>query len=447
MSRAYGRNSRSKSSCSDRKGVRQARLLSGASLRRRITELGSLNLVSQRIAGILSVSELTECVLEEVQRCVAPDLALLFLRSGRKLIPQGLRGRVPCVHRKPAPMHHVDACLCGLAVKRNQPVYSANIHQDPRCTRDGCKRAGVRSFAALPLSFRGKVLGVLGLASRIRPRDFAVQSEFLETLADSVAAALQNADLYEKLRFKRLALARSEKELRELGGRLLTAQEEERRRIARELHDDVNQRLALLAVELDLLAKELAALQVSPERLQRPAEMARALSSDVHHLSYSLHPSALEQLGLAVAAARFCREAGGTQGVAVRFTAQQLPDALAPDLALCAYRVLQEALFNAIRHSGAREVQVQLAASRDTLHITVEDSGKGFEPQMVGVRSGLGIVSMRERLRLVGGQLSVTSKPGQGTRVSADLPFRADGSGTAEDAGGRSTRTSRGGAP
>jgi len=104
-------------------------------------------------------------------------------------------------------------------------------------------------------------------------------------------------------------------------------------------------------------------------------------------------------------------------------------------------------IFNAIRPSGARGVQVQLAASRDAIHITVEDSGKGFEPQVVGVRSGLGIVSMRERLRLVGGQLSVTSKPGQGTRVNADLPFRPGGSGTAKNAGGRSTRTSRGGAP
>jgi len=205
--------------------------LSLPQLRTRVHELASLSMVSQRITGILTLDELVESVLEAVQDCVGPDLVLLFLRSGRNLVPAGMRCSRPCHRAESLPVHKVGACLCGLAVQTNRPIYSIDIHEDPRCTWLECKEAGVRSFAALPLSFHGRVLGVLGVASRSRPRDFARQSEFLETLANTVTSALKNSELYEKLRRKRAALARSEKDLRELGGRLLTAQEQERRRI------------------------------------------------------------------------------------------------------------------------------------------------------------------------------------------------------------------------
>jgi signal transduction histidine kinase len=402
----------------------EAECLSLPDLRRRVAELASLNAVSQRITGILSLEELVRSVLDAVQDCVGPEIVLLFLRRGRQLIPVGVRCRQACFHREGLPNHRVGACLCGLAVKDNQPLYSADIHQDPRCTWDECKEAGVRSFAALPLTFHGRVLGVLGVASKTRKRDFASQSEFLETLANGVASALQNAELYEKLRRKSGALARSEKGLRELSGRLLTAQEEERRRIARELHDDVNQRLALLAVELDLLVGELSGKDIPIERISQQAGVARSLASDIHRLSYSLHPSALAQVGLGVAAERFCKEISRKHAIPVEFAQERLPEVIPADTALCAYRVLQEAVTNAVRHSGAESVVVKLVAGARAIRLSVIDFGAGFNPDATSARKGLGLVSMRERLRLVGGHLSIDSAPGQGTRIEADLPCK-----------------------
>ncbi|MFO0852035.1 MAG: ABC transporter substrate binding protein [Gemmataceae bacterium] len=216
------------------------------------------------------------------------------------------------------------------------------------------------------------------------------------------------------------------RELQRLTGRLLEAQEGERRRIARELHDDLNQRLALLALELDLLGqKPPATATETATRTQELADQVRELASAVHDLSHRLHPSKLEHLGLVAAIASLCKELTQCHGLEVRFTHQSEPRAVPPDTALCLYRITQEALQNVVKHSGSRRVVVELNGTMDRLHLQVTDDGIGFDPDAAECRDGLGLVSMRERLNLIGGELVIESRPSAGARIDVHVPLAA----------------------
>jgi PAS domain S-box-containing protein len=224
------------------------------------------------------------------------------------------------------------------------------------------------------------------------------------------------------------ALRNSQRELRVLTGRLLQAQETERSRIARELHDDLGQSLALLSVEMDLLRQKPSesAAQFGG-RMQELSARVKQLSSSVHDLSHELHPSKLEQLGLVAAVRALCKELTQAHGVPIDFTARPVPNKIPEETALCLYRIVQEALRNVIKHSGAHQASVQLQQSADTLCLQIADDGTGFDLQRVPCRGGLGLVSMRERLYLVGGQIAIHSQPSGGTRIDVRVPLGSNG--------------------
>jgi signal transduction histidine kinase len=219
------------------------------------------------------------------------------------------------------------------------------------------------------------------------------------------------------------SLRASQREQRELTGRLLRAQETERRRIARELHDDLNQGLALLAVEMELLGQQLPGPPASFNgHMQALTARVKDLSSAVHDLSHQLHPAKLEQLGLLATVRALCKELTQSHGLPIVFSHHDLPEAIAEETALCFYRIVQEALRNAIKHSQARHAGVELSGSADTLCLRVVDDGTGFDPRTADRNGGLGLASMRERLHLVGGQITIDSAPAAGTRIEVRVP-------------------------
>jgi len=221
-------------------------------------------------------------------------------------------------------------------------------------------------------------------------------------------------------------LRKSQQELRALSGRLLAAQETEDRRIARELHDDLNQGLALLSVEMELLGQNppASAGQLG-RRMQELSARVRQLSSTVHGLSHRLHPHKLEQLGLVAAVAGLCRELTQAHGLKIEFTHQQMPDTFPPDTAVCLYRLVQEALRNAIKHSGAQHIEVDLRGSADAVSLKIVDEGVGFDPSLLQGKEGLGLVSMRERVHHFDGEITIDSQPSSGTQISVRLPLGA----------------------
>jgi signal transduction histidine kinase len=207
-----------------------------------------------------------------------------------------------------------------------------------------------------------------------------------------------------------------------LNSRLIAAQESERRRIARELHDNVAQKLALLCMEIGSLGAHTGVFPAAlTEAVARLSERARDITNDVHCLSHDLHPPKLELLGLSRAIAGLCDDVSERSRVRVEFRQGEGSPCVSPDAALCLFRITQEALQNVVRHSGARAAVVRLVQTRQNIRLDVSDSGKGFAGTS-NDDAGLGLLSMRERVHAVGGRIVIRSVPGQGTCVAVTLP-------------------------
>jgi PAS domain S-box-containing protein len=219
----------------------------------------------------------------------------------------------------------------------------------------------------------------------------------------------------------------AEEALSSLSGRLIDAQEEERKRIAREIHDDYNQRLAVLAMDLEDIAEKIGDPSVDVgERLHQVWNRVGELGSDLHSLSHRLHSSTLESLGLVAGTKAFCEEFAVQQEIEVCFAHKNVPRGIPGDAALCLFRITQEGLRNVKRHSGASKAEVRLEGSVENLHLSIADQGRGFDVNKHSPRDGIGIRSMEERLRSLGGQLEISSRPG-GTRIDAWLPLKVTG--------------------
>jgi PAS domain S-box-containing protein len=216
----------------------------------------------------------------------------------------------------------------------------------------------------------------------------------------------------------------AEEALSTIGRRLIEAHEEERRWIARELHDDIVQRVALVTVELERFDPQIGGTDGDAHHpIQQALHRLSDLGKDIQALSHRLHSSKLEYLGLASAVQSFCRELSAQRNVRIVFKHSDIPAVVPKEISLCLFRVVQEALQNALKHSGAQDFAVELRGTQEGIRLSVTDSGIGFDCQDAINRGGLGLISMRERLRLVKGELSIESVPGGGTTVLAQVPY------------------------
>ena len=212
----------------------------------------------------------------------------------------------------------------------------------------------------------------------------------------------------------------AEEMLSTMSRRLIEAHEEERAWIARELHDDFNQRIALMSVNLESLEGFSGSEAEAKSHIR---EQIRELGSDIHALSHRLHSSKLDYLGLEAACKGFCMELSARQNVEIEFHSENIPNGLSKEISLCLFRVLQEALQNAVKYSGARNFHVALQCTTGEVELSVSDSGSGFDPDEAINGQGLGLTSMKERLKLVDGKLVIKSRPGHGTTVNARVPL------------------------
>ena len=221
----------------------------------------------------------------------------------------------------------------------------------------------------------------------------------------------------------------AEEALSDMSRKLIEAHEQERTRIARELHDDIVQRLAFLAVQLDEVQRDIpdSGSEIG-RRIGDLRNQTTDITNDVQLLSHELHSSKLEHLGIDLAAKNFCREFGERQRVEIDFQSHDMPAAVPTDLSLPLFRVLQEALRNATKHSGVKNFEVKLWGSPEDVQLTVSDRGVGFDSDAAMKSTGLGLTSMQERLRLVGGELSINSQPKRGTTIHARVRLNSGGS-------------------
>jgi PAS domain S-box-containing protein len=213
--------------------------------------------------------------------------------------------------------------------------------------------------------------------------------------------------------------------LERLSGKLIDAQEKERSRIARELHDDICQRLTLLSLEIQHAMQDSDGARPR-DRMEEVWEHCSEIAGDVQALSHELHSSMLDLLGLTAAVKNFCREFSNQQGIVVEFAHSGVPQPLPRDVSLCLFRVVQEALHNAAKHSGVDFCEVNLRGKPDGIDLEVHDAGKGFNLENVQKNGGLGLISMQERVHLVRGTFAIDSKTNHGTAIRVRVPLVAN---------------------
>jgi signal transduction histidine kinase len=226
------------------------------------------------------------------------------------------------------------------------------------------------------------------------------------------------------LLFERKELKRARRAQEQLSGQLINAQEQERSRLAAEIHDDFSQRLAVLSLGLEIAAERISeSMPESNRQMQELMESASELGADLHTLSHQLHSSTLARLGLAAGVGSFCKEFNAQHGTQVAFSHHSVPSSVSPEIALCLFRIVQEGLRNVQKHSGAAHAEVKLELLDAKLHLSLSDDGKGFDTKKASDRQGLGLWSMRERARLVDGRFEVHSEKEKGTRIDVWTPI------------------------
>jgi len=247
-----------------------------------------------------------------------------------------------------------------------------------------------------------------------------VSLSMVERTQDKLAVAFV-ADITERRRLEALSeLYRGQ--IGALAAQLITAQEEERRRVSRELHDGLCQRLASLALDVDGLAAEITPISARTRLRTLQTRVIKA-SEEARHIAYELHPSVLDDLGLVISLKALCDEFSKTESIAVRFKSSKLPDAVPQEIASGLYRIAQESLQNIAKHSKAKRVSVELTVPDHNIRLSIKDDGMGFDLPTVRGKGGLGMVGMGERARMMGGKLSMESRPGQGAEIAVRVPM------------------------
>ncbi len=338
-------------------------------------------------------------------------------------------------HRRPAPAMppmNLDDQLpwYAQAIRQGKVLRFARLPDDlpPEATRERayCTQVGLKSHVMIPLQVLDAV-GAIGFSSfrDFRPwPDDLIQRLRLVGEIFTGALARQRADA--ALLAREESLRQTRESLQALAAKLLHSQEDERRRIAREMHDDWTQRLAVLAIETTKLEKQLGLSPPGRSQIQDIRAGLVSLSEDVHALSRQLHPAILDDLGLAEALSSECASFSRREGIPVVYEPEPMPRMLSKEVALGIYRVAQEALRNVARHAAATEARVALSASNGQLVLSIRDNGQGFDPDSPQSKPGLGLSSMEERVRLIQGELVVASAPGHGAEVTVRVVLDKD---------------------
>jgi signal transduction histidine kinase len=218
-------------------------------------------------------------------------------------------------------------------------------------------------------------------------------------------------------------LREANESLQVLSARLIGAQEEERKRLARELHDDLSQQIAAVSIATGNLKRQIPQdcgdARAHADSIHRKLVQ---LAEAVRRMSHELHPAVLQYSGLGPALRSYCEEFGALTGLQIALRIEGSFERVAPDAALCLFRVAQEALRNVARHAGVKKASVELQRSGGVLRLTVSDEGVGMEPGRAGAKAGLGLLNIQERARLVGGKVEIRSDPGQGTSITVEVP-------------------------
>lgn len=403
-----------------------------AVLERRLRESEALAQVSRALGETLEPQSILDLIAISAQGIIPrADWTVIHLLRGRpeRLYPASSAGDAPLAD---AYIITPGEGVAGRSLINGQLINVADVHEDAHASQFA-RTAGVRSMLVVPIQSRNRTIGTISSVSSA-PHTYTEEDERLITiLASQAAMAIENTQLFDSQRRARTVAEMQRERLRELTRRIVTAQEDERLRISRELHDEAGQALTSLKISLDLIRTALPAEQESLRtRLADVAGLADETMETLRRLAHDLRPPGLDTFGLNVALEGLCYDLSSRTHLAINYRGLELPE-LSMTAALSMYRLVQEALTNVAKHADATRAAVTLTREDGHLQLVVADDGRGFEAEgesdVPRHRAGIGLVSMRERAELLGGTLDIETAPGQGTRLSARIPLEHDDSG------------------
>lgn len=425
-------------------GTAEAYLASEAQLARRNDELAALNTLAIAASSSLDLDETIATALEQTLETLDAVAGMVFLQGsgtpGLRL--EAHRGISAGMARKEARLAP-GYCLCGQAVEERRVLFATDVGRDVRCTSDVCICEGFRSVACAPLEVKGRLVGLMQLASPHVAHFTDDQRGFLAAIARQVSVSIENARLYDTVRTfnveleqkvnqrtrqlesARRALAEKAHQLQRLLRASYRIQEDTRARIAHDMHDGVTQ-MVIGALYETQAARQ--ALLDDPDRaaenLMRSQELLSEVETEIRRVIYDLHPPVLDEMGLVVALKRFATTYTATFDVDCQVQVAGRARRLPRQTEIAIYRIIQAALHNVASHAQASRAQVCFDFGVDGLHVVIEDDGIGFDPQITMTAPGerLGLIGMKERAEGLDAGLQVTSAPGQGARIELQLP-------------------------
>lgn len=386
----------------------------------RTRELDALNAVAVAVAQPLHLPELLQQALAQVLRVTQAQAGAIFLldEQTRALV---LAAQCGTSEQAAYAMRelHLDDSACGGVIEKGHPVVAPDLGYYRSAAGRVLGQAGLRGLVHVPLISRDVALGTMCVAT-VQPREYEPDElDLLMAIGSQIAVGIENARLYDEL-------ARREQLRGELLEKVITAQEDERKRIARDLHDDTSQSLSALIYSLEALEARCADATVRGALATMRQRVAQILDG-IHKLIFDLRPSMLDHLGLCVALRWYAETHLQPLGMRVHLEEHGTNRRLPPQMETALFRVVQEAINNIAKHSGARNVRLNFDCSNGALRIEVEDDGIGFDVNEIApatdLRRGLGLVGMQERVGLLGGKITVHSYPGQGTHVAIYVPL------------------------
>ncbi len=384
-------------------------------------ELAALNDVAAILSRSLESETVMEAALDKVLSATEADAGGILLWDERTdgFAYKAHRGLSPAYVERVTGLQDGEG-IAGRVASIGEPIILSDIATDPRANREADRQEDIHAFASIPLRAKEQTVGVLNVARRdLRPfsdRDVRLLTAF----SHQMGVAVENARLWRELKEKERARS-------ELLKKAISAQEDERQRIARELHDELAQGLTALHMGLARLQNFMTSVPPPvAETIEEVKDFASRALDDTRRLILDLRPAVLDDLGLVSALRQYAETRLEPLGVSYTVEATQMQERLPPPVELTMFRILQEAINNCARHANARQVRICLQQDKGGIRAQVEDDGQGFDLwSVLEGRDGkqpLGLLGMRERAALPGGQLTIDTKPGQGTRVSVSVP-------------------------
>jgi signal transduction histidine kinase len=411
--------------------------MNGAEKNRKIKDLAKESAILAEIGRIISstlkINEVYERFAREVKKLIPFDrIAINLLDAERNIITTPYESGLVVPGRRIGQFFPLkDSFNDAVMQTRSGVIYYPRTEKELERRFPYLKpvfRAGIRSYMGAPLFYRDQVIGTLQFRSKKRSVYQKRHLKIAERIAGQIAGAIANAQLFLKLEKTERAQRASERQLRLLSSHLLSAQESERRRISRELHDEMGQSLTLLKFQMGYVEKHLP-LRMTALR-QECAEAQKNIETiieNVRRLSRDLRPSILEDLGLEAALRRLGQDFSKLYRLQASLNVKDVSLLTSSQKQVMVYRILQEALTNIGKHARATQVSLHVERKGDCLRFLVEDNGKGFSPRKTGQKNqsaeGLGLATIAERTRLLGGRMNIQSKEGKGTRLTLIVPI------------------------